>query len=340
MTNIILSFFIFCIVLFFYLHIQFHFKKSNDLEVYELESVYKDKLEEVCDFRQPVLFNIEDEGLIKNITTDFFLTNYPAFNINIRNAKETETSLQNKNSSELYIPFSFTNAKKLFEEDKTSNYFTENNRDFLDETGAIKSFQYNDELFRPSLTSNCYYDFLSGSENTTTPFRYEINYRNYFFVTEGTVRIKLTPPKSEKYLHTIYDYENFEFRSPINVWDVQPVFTTDFDKIKCLEIILTKGKCIFIPAYWFYSIKYEKGSSVGSMKYRTYFNNVSICPQLFLCFLQNQNIVRSYIKKVESPVEEYQDEKEIEENNNGNENGNNNGNESGNENGNDISSSI
>ena len=39
---------IFVIVLFLYLHIFFHIKTSNDLEVYECETADKDKLEEIC----------------------------------------------------------------------------------------------------------------------------------------------------------------------------------------------------------------------------------------------------------------------------------------------------
>ena len=37
------SIFIFCIVLFVYLHVQFHLKTSNDLEVYEIEHLVNDK---------------------------------------------------------------------------------------------------------------------------------------------------------------------------------------------------------------------------------------------------------------------------------------------------------
>ena len=45
---------IFCLVLFFYLHIYFHLKTSNDLEVYTIERPSKEKLEEICDLRQNV----------------------------------------------------------------------------------------------------------------------------------------------------------------------------------------------------------------------------------------------------------------------------------------------
>jgi hypothetical protein len=47
-------------VLFLYLHIHFHLKRSNDLEVYEIDDPSKDKLEEICDIRQPVIFDFEE----------------------------------------------------------------------------------------------------------------------------------------------------------------------------------------------------------------------------------------------------------------------------------------
>ena len=52
---------VFCIVLFLYLHVYFHLKTSDDLEIYEIENPSKDKLEEICDLRQPVLFQFQNE---------------------------------------------------------------------------------------------------------------------------------------------------------------------------------------------------------------------------------------------------------------------------------------
>lgn len=158
---------------------------------------------------------------------------------------------------------------------------------------------YNDEFLRPNLVSNCNYDVMFGSVNVETPFRYEINYRNYFMVTQGSIKIKLAPPKSSRYLYPIYDYESFEFRTPINPWTPQPKFRADFDKIKCLEIILTPGKYLFIPAYWWYSFKFSENTSVSCFKYRTYMNNIAISPNICMYALQNQNVERKIAKKID-----------------------------------------
>jgi hypothetical protein len=50
------------VVIVLYLHILFQLKTNNELEVYEIE-FQKEKLEEVCDLKQPVLFNYEDPSL-------------------------------------------------------------------------------------------------------------------------------------------------------------------------------------------------------------------------------------------------------------------------------------
>jgi hypothetical protein len=289
--EIIIGFFVFCLVLFLYLHIQFHLKTSEDLEIYEVDQPSKERLEEICDIRQPVLFDFESQKLVETSNKTYISNNYSAFEIKIRNTKETD------NNAELYIPLLVKSAVKLFEEDKNSTYFTENNKDFLEETGVIKNFKYNDEFLRPYMVSNCDYDIMMGSAGTCTPFRYEINYRNYFMLTEGSAQIKLTQPHSTKYLYPIYDYENFEFKSPVDPWTPQAKYSADFDKIKCLEFTLTPGKTLFIPAYWWYSIKFNKNTSISSFRYRTYLNNVAIIPYIGMHVLQIQNVKRDIYKK-------------------------------------------
>jgi hypothetical protein len=37
----VINIFIFCLILFIYLHIQYHLKTSNDLEIYEIEQPSK-----------------------------------------------------------------------------------------------------------------------------------------------------------------------------------------------------------------------------------------------------------------------------------------------------------
>jgi len=288
--KIIIGFFVFCIVLFLYLHIQFQLKTSDDLEVYELDDASKDKLEDICDIRQPVIFDFYCDKIIENCNEENMMKNYHAFEIRVRNAKESDCS---------YLPIQLNDAAKLFQEDTNNCYFSENNTDFLNETGLVKSIQYNDEYLRPYMVSNCKYDIMLGSSGVKTPFRYDLNYRNYFIVTQGSIKIKLTPPKNSKYLEPIRDYENFEFRTSTNPW-----VTDTQAKYKCLEVTIPLGKTIYIPAYWWYSIEFEKKTTVVCCKYRTYTNNIAILPQGIMYSLQNQNIKVDVIqKKISSAIE-------------------------------------
>lgn len=289
---IFLNIFIFCIILFLYLHIFFHLKTSNDLEIYEIEQPSKEKLEEICDLRQPVVFEYPNDKLLELCNNNSILNTYGAFDIKLRNVLQDVMD-----DEELYLSLPFNNALTVINDDKDSKYLIENNNEFLEETGLIKAFKYNDAFIRPYLVANCSYDYITASLNTKSPFKYDICYRNYILVTEGSITVKLAPPKSSRYLYPITDYENFEFRSPINPWNIQTQYKADFDKIKCMEINVEKGRIIYIPAYWWYSIHFNENTSISCFKYKTYMNTVAILPQILMSILQRHNVKRKIVKQ-------------------------------------------
>ncbi len=303
---LIVSILIFCIVLFIYLHINFHLKQSNDLEVYEIDQPSKQRLEEVCDIRQPTTFEYYNEQLHAQLSYQAIHNMYRAFDIHIRDvskntgdhARDGDRDSTQKKSYVSYIPVPLKIAHEVLKNDTERKYISENNADFIEETGLIKTFQLCDEFLRPYMVSKCMYDILLGSENTVTPLRYNLNYRNYFLVTQGTIRLKLMPPKDARYLYPIMDYDILEFRSPVNPWKVQPEYQDDFDKIKTLEIELYQGMVVFIPAYWWYSIQFiGRETTVCSFQYRTHMNTLSIMPQLALHLLQTLNTRSDTLEK-------------------------------------------
>jgi len=115
--KILFGFFIFCIVLFIYLHIQFHLKTSNDLEVYEIDDASKDKLEELCDVRQPVIFDFDCDKIIQTTNKNFLTENYQAFEIKVRNINDVDYN------SEIYMPLPLHASVKLFNEDKNGSLY-------------------------------------------------------------------------------------------------------------------------------------------------------------------------------------------------------------------------
>ena len=313
------SILIFCIILFLYLHIHFHLKRSNDLEVYEIDQPSKQRLEEVCDIRQPTTFEYYDEQILSQLSYQAIHASYRAFDINIRDVSKTpmannmnnddpkDRQKEGDNEFVLYIPVALKIAHEVLKNDTEMKYISENNGDFIDETGLIKTFQLNDDFFRPYMVSKCMYDIYMASTNTITPLRYEVNYRNYLLVTQGSIRIMLIPPKDTRYLYPITDYDIFEFRSPVNPWKVQAKYQDDFDKIKTLEVDLYQGMVMFIPAYWWYSIKFTGSeTSVCSFKYRTYMSTLSIAPQIVMSTLQHMNTKQDTLEKRVIGKQEFQ----------------------------------
>lgn len=280
--EIFLTTLVFCITLFVYIHIYHHKKTSNDLEIFDIDVPSKERLEELCELRQPLTMNYKIPDLLDMFTNQSISKAYGAFDINIRNNENAEK----------YIMLAFNTAEMLFNKDKNQNYNSENNHSFLSETTLIKHMQNNDLYLRPYMVSSCKYDLLMGTNNTHTPLRYDICNRHYLYVTEGRVKIKLTPPCNTKYLYRENDYEMLEFRSNINVWDPQEEYMKNYNKVKFLEFDVNEGTMIYIPPYWWYSIEYssEKTNIVLSFKYTTYMNTIAITPELLIHYLQTMNV--------------------------------------------------
>jgi hypothetical protein len=308
LNEIIITIFIFLIVLFLYLHVQFQLKTSNELEIYEIENeLTKEKMEEICDLRQPIVLYTTEEllELIPIFSKSNLLQEYSSYEIKIRNKKNIGTI------EDLFIPLQINITDKLFLCDTSKNFYSENNTDFLYESGLVKNILKNDFILKPHLSCNSIYDVLFGSENVTTPLRYEHNYRNYIMTTEGSSIIRLIPPKYNKYCNMETDYEHMEYRSEMEVWDTQEKYKIIMKKIKYLDVELPVGKILYIPAYWLYSVKFDKNSSLLLLKYRTYMNVITISHTLAMNLLQNQNIKTNYLKKME--LESMVSEKKVEE---------------------------
>ena len=270
---------IFISVLLIYLHIYYHLKVNNDLEVFEHDISNIAKLDEVLSFRQPVVINFFHKNLNTLFSLKNLYNNYGNYNVNVR-----KNNIDN-NVIEKYTPVNIDLIKDLFESGKT--YYSEHNSKFLKASNMIVDLQNKDSYLKPPLVSSSEYDILFGGTQTSTKFKYEINYRNYIYVSDGSVNICLSPPINSKYMEEYNDYYNFEFISSIN-----PFLKENDNRIKNISKInltLNQGQMLFIPAYWWYSIEFNN-SVVLFFKYKTYMNELTIFPHYALSFMQKQNI--------------------------------------------------
>ena len=81
--NWILFFIVFSITYFIYIHLRYHYKKVNDLDIYDMGFVNKKQLEEVCVFRQPVTFALEEKDLESYFNSDALSNNFSRTTFNI-----------------------------------------------------------------------------------------------------------------------------------------------------------------------------------------------------------------------------------------------------------------
>jgi len=305
--KIIIGTLVFFIVTFIYLHICFHFKTSNDLEIFVIDESNQSKLqfENMCDLRQPIIMTYYDEHLKNILDISNLEQQYHGYDLNVRNTVENINDYT-------YLPIKYKEVNKLLKNDEEKKYISENNTDFIKETGLIHELNNNDRFLRPEFSLYNNYDLLYGSKNCKTPFRYEINYRNFFWVTSGKAIVKMCPPKYSKYLHEVTDYDNFEFRSKIDCWNVQDQFKSDFDKVKTIEIEVNEHSLIYIPAYWWYSIHFvENETKFLVFKYRTIMNFLSVSNYLMIGWLQSNNVQEKIIKNTNEIIESERKETDL-----------------------------
>jgi len=305
-----LNILLFIIILFLYIHVVFQYKRSEDLEIYEMDYSSNEHLQEVCDIKQPVLFEY------KSVQPEFFSK------INYDNLSELTNDVRVKDINDYwetddavdYIILPFQSAVNLMRTDAKAKYFTENNEDFLEESGLLKSYQSNDTNIKPNFAAICKYDICTASKNTVTPLRYHTGYRQFVCVNSGKIQVKMTPWKSCKYLYPNKDFENYEFRSPVNVWKPQKKYHHEMDKVKFLEFEVLEGFMLFIPPYWWYSIKYESENDtvVSEFTYNSAMNLLANSPDLAKYYLQQYNIKKRITKTLELQ-EQNKEENELEE---------------------------
>lgn len=310
--NTFLHFFIFIIVLFLYVHITGQFKKSEDLEVYEMDYTTNSNLQEVCHVKQPILFEY------KSIHPDFFenINDEKLAEMELKHdirIKEIDDYWMEKDSVD-YIFLPFQSSQTLMTSDTNSRYFTENNEDFIVESGISSHFQSNDAFFKPPMTLQTKYDLCTGSKDVITPLRYHTFFRHFICVNSGKIKVMMTPFKSSRNLYPIHDYTNYEFWSPVNCWKPQKKYLHEMDKLKFLEFDVIAGNVLYVPPYWWYSIKYiDSDTCMTSFTYNSIINCLANSVNIGRYYLQQSNMKNKIMKTldIEKTDEKNDQQKEL-----------------------------
>lgn len=258
---------------------------SNDLETYTVINIPSDKLEELCDAKQPFIAKNDSNPLHENVEyalgniESFSIRNtgghvekdIPPFNVTRSKAEKLFSSSQNKNKD--------NNEPKYY----SCGNWTES------KTACYDIAKSRDAFFMPPMTILTKNDFLVGEPESHTALRYEIAQSTFIYAFHGNISIKLLPPSETPKLNIVNDYELLEFRSPINPWtETLP---------NSMEIILEPGSTLFIPPFWNYSAKLEQHAKGHIFQYYTALNMISTIHHHIIHMLQLNNIQTKYDSK-------------------------------------------
>ena len=287
------TFLIFIIILLVYIHITIQYKKSEDLEIYEADYGSNQQIQDICDIRQPVLFDI------KHVNPSFFEHNISDILQHTKTEYESHLKDVHDISSGDYILLPFRSAMGLVETDDKSRFYSENNCDIIEDI-VEHHYKTMDDILKPKFVLQTKYDILFGSDGAYTALKYHTFFRHFLCVQTGRITVKMTPWRSRKLLHVENDYEHYEFRSRVNVWNPQNQYMNDMEQLKFLEFDVNPGFALYIPPYWFYSIQFHKSESgpatVASFTYNSIMNIVANSPQWTMYYLQQFNITKKTVK--------------------------------------------
>jgi hypothetical protein len=298
-----LSIFIFVAILFVYIHVQSQWKTSDDLEIYEADYQSTKHLQEIVSVKQPVLFQITDPDAQRFY--DRFQTpkmqKYDNVDVHV---KETADYYAASDDAAIdYVSLPLRSASTLFSSDQKAKYFSENNSVFVEESGIDAIMQPMDDFLKPALTAYTRYDLLFGSAHAYTPLRYHTLSQQYFVVTSGKIRVKMCPPKYRKVLPIVKDYENYEFRTSVNVFD-----KTRIDSVKFLDFEVHAGSTLFVPPYWWYAFQFSADATVAGFAYDQVMNIAAQSHHWALFYLQQANITTRLSNRVIAMKEEDDEE--------------------------------
>ena len=233
-------------VIIIYIHMLFHWKVSNEIDIPHVLLPKKGKLERIGDTHQPFIFErkIEDENVVtKGLEHDVTL--------------RTDKSL-------IKVPH-----KAMISAVRENPYLCDNNEAFLKSTNLIsnnKSLSDLDTYLKPPMTLSTSFNILYGNSNVATKLKHSLNYRNYLCVMEGDVEIKLSPPKCLSVLQENKDND---------LWNSAEKYT----ECDIIVLPLKKGSILHIPAYWSYTIRFPSFACVMSFSYITFTNALAQIPE-------------------------------------------------------------
>lgn len=249
---------IFIIIVILYSQLMFQLKKGDELEIFETDYTTNAELNTSTYLKQPFIFRFSEyDNALKYVDLE---KDYGSFDVTVKDLNDYYTDKPDIKG----ITLSLNAASALIATDPDAKFYSDANQYFIEETGLKKYYQNLDKYLQPHFSVFSKYDVGFGSG---TPLLYHTYERRYIYVSSGSMRVKMCPWRSSKYIVINKNYNTYEFSSPLNVWAPQDVYLNSYNKIKFLEFTVPAGSVLYVPAFWFYSCKNESGTKAHTLDY-------------------------------------------------------------------------
>ena len=269
-----LFYIVFFVCLFLYLHISVHYRKGDDLELFETDYVSPEMLNESCQSLQPLLvLGVRGVGSLPNVQQ--LTDGNGSYEACLRDMRD-------------FLPCSYSSSRDgciagiggddlvaglkpvclpmsgiiniLSSNVEEGRYISEGNSEYLEEAGVYKKVRHwGEDRFAPSYNVWTKLDVWMGNKGAFTPLRVHRFYRQYLVPRgPGVLTVKMTPWKSRKYLHAVSNDMMLETLSPIVPWGVPREDQKDSrSRLKFLEFVVKEGNVLYIPPFWWYSVEFS-----------------------------------------------------------------------------------
>lgn len=256
---------------FLYSQLAFQFKTGDELTLYEIDYTTNAELNECANLKQPFLFDFHlYDNIFQNVSLADLVDKQGCYDVLLKEVADYHLLKPERLNM---IPLSLNAVNTLVQTDsQPGNYFSWNNKAFINESGLLKHFQQFDVLLKTPLCVSQNYDVVFGAQ---TPLSYHTFERKYVYAVGGNIKVKMTLWRSNKYMTVDKLYKPYEFVSPLNVWDPQSQYENGYHKMKFLDVTIPHGHVLFIPPYWFYSMRMDTNTVAYEFNYGSVMNVVS-----------------------------------------------------------------
>ena len=251
-----------------------HYRKGEDLELFETDYVSPEALSESCQTLQPLLvLGVRGVSALPNVQQ---LTDgngsYEACLRDMRDFLPSSCSSSRDGDvggiagddlvaglKPVCLPMSGI-LNILSSNVEEGRYISEGNSEYLEEVGMYKKVRHwGEDRFAPSYNVWTKLDVWMGNKGAFTPLRVHRFYRQYLVPRgPGVLTVKMTPWKSRKYLHPVSNDMMLETLSPIVPWGVPREDQKDSrSRLKFLEFVVKEGNVLYIPPFWWYSVEFS-----------------------------------------------------------------------------------